>query len=161
MRVRPFFWGFFVVVYLSILAWAAFVPRRAPVELTIHVISASTLEVATSFLVDVTDTNGETFDHARLVSQAWMPTMHMSDPLIVTTREGQGVYLVQICFSMTGQWMIAVSLQANGFALLRQTLPVQISPQPVPAPTPTGIARILTGSAGNPCATAMAARTST
>jgi hypothetical protein len=51
----------------------------------------ATLETATSLLVEVTDAEGVTIDHAHLVSQAWMPTMPMGVPLMSTTPEGQGL----------------------------------------------------------------------
>ena len=158
MRVRPFFWGFFAVVCLGVLAWAVLIPRQAPAELSIHLINAPSLETTTSLLVAVTNADEGTLDRAHLVSQAWMPTMHMSVPLIFTTPEGQGLYLVQLCLSMAGPWIIAVSLWANGSAPLRQTLQVQVSPQSVPGPTQPGTAQVHTDSAGNPCAAAMASR---
>ncbi len=38
MRVRPFFWGLFVLVCIGVLALAAMVPRQVPARLSIQLI---------------------------------------------------------------------------------------------------------------------------
>lgn len=142
MRVRPFFWGLFVLVCLSILAWAAVAPSQVPARLSIHVMKTPTPEAPTPFLVVVTDAQVVTIDNAQLVSQAWMTNMSMAPSRIFTTPEGQGTYLIRITLDMVGPWMIAVSIQVNGFAPLQQTLAVQVlsafAPETVRAPIGSG-----------------------
>jgi hypothetical protein len=116
MRVRPFFWGLFALVCLSILAWAAVAPSQVPARLSIHLMRPPTPDTPTPFLVVVTDAQGATIDNAQLVSQAWMTNMSMAPSRIFTTPEGQGTYLIRITLDMVGPWMIAVSMQVNGFA---------------------------------------------
>lgn len=142
MRVRPFFWGFFAFVCFGILAWAAMAPSQIPAQLSIHLMKPPTPNTPTPFLVVVTDTEGMAIDNAQLVSQAWMTNMSMAPSRVSITPEGQGTYLVQITFDMVGPWMIAVSMQANGFTPLQQVLAVQV-------PTESGDAA---------CAAAMASR---
>jgi hypothetical protein len=112
-----------------------------------------TPDTPTPFLVVVTDAQGATIDNAQLVSQAWMTNMSMAPSRIFTTPEGQGTYLIRITLDMVGPWMIAVSMQANGFAPLQQTLAVQVlsafAPETVQAPIGSGDAA---------CAAAMASR---
>jgi len=127
MRVRPFFSLLFAFVCLGILAWAALAPLQLPARLSIHLIQSPRPETPTPFLVKVTDTQGMTIDDAQIISQAWMTNMPMATSMIFMRPEGRGAYLGQITLSMSGPWMIAISMHANGFAPLYQTLLVQVS----------------------------------
>jgi hypothetical protein len=158
MRVRPVFWGLFVLVCLGVLTWAALVPTHQPARLSIHLIGAPTPEVPTPVLVVVTDAEGRMIDDAQLVSQAWMTNMPMAAGRISTTPEGQGTYLVQIPLSMVGPWMIAVSMHASGFAPVHQRLFIQVSSADVVLAIRPGSLQVPTGSGEVFCAAAMAAR---
>ncbi len=126
MRVRPFFWGILVFVCLGVLILAVTVPREVPARLSIQLIQLPTLNTPATVLVKVTDAEGMTVNDAQIVSHAWMTNMSMTTNMFSTTPKGQGAYLVRVNLSMTGPWIIAVSMQANGFAPLDQTLLVHV-----------------------------------
>jgi len=126
MRTRPFFWGLFVLVCIGILTWAALVPRQVPAQLSIHLVRNPSVSQPTSLLVEATDAQGVSIDDAQIASQAWMTTMPMGTPSMVTIPQGQGAYLVQVNLSMAGPWVIALSMHANGFAPIHQMVTVQV-----------------------------------
>jgi hypothetical protein len=133
MRVRPFFLLFLVCVCTGILAFAATVQMLVPASLHIQLVQRPTPETPTTLKVQVTDAQGLTVDGAQISSQAWMTNMHMATDATSTTGEGQGTYLVQIRLSMAGPWMITVTMQADGFLPLHQTLLVQVQSTPASA----------------------------
>ena len=158
MRVRPVFWGLFALVCLGVLTWAALAPLQAPARLSIHLIEPPTPEVSTPVLVVVTDAEGMMIDDSQIVSQAWMTNMAMAESPISTISEGQGTYLVQIPLSMVGPWMIAISMRANGFAPLHQTLVVQVSSGSPVLSARRVTNQVPTGSEDASCAIAIASR---
>lgn len=126
MRIRPFFWGLFAFVCAGILTWAATVPHQVPAQLSIHLIQKPSASRPTTLSVKATDAQGLPIDNAQIASQAQMTKMSMGTSPIAMTPQGQGVYLMQVNLSMAGQWMITVSMHANGFAPLHQTVAVQV-----------------------------------
>jgi hypothetical protein len=126
MRVRPFFWFLLVIICMVVLTLAATVHILAPAQLHVQLAQRPTPETPTTFLVRVTDEQGLTVDGAKISTQAWMTNMHMETETISTTPQGQGNFLVHISFSMEGPWMITVTMQADGFLPLHQTLLVQV-----------------------------------
>ena len=130
MRVRPLFWLFLVFVCSGILVFAATVQTLAPARLHVQLVQSPTPEMPTTLKVQITDAQGLTVDGAQISSRAWMTNMQMVADATSTTGEGQGTYLVQIHLSMAGPWMITVTMQADGFTPMRQTLFVQVQSTP-------------------------------
>jgi hypothetical protein len=130
VRVRPFFWLFLAFVCIGILVYAATVHIIAPAQLHVQLAQRPTPVTPTILKVHVTDEQGLTVDGAKISTQAWMTNMLMAANTISTTSQGQGNFLVHISFSMVGPWMITVTMQADGFLPLHQTLLVQVQPTP-------------------------------
>jgi hypothetical protein len=143
MRVRPFFWGLLLCVCVGILTLAATVHILAPAQMHVQLAQCPTPETPTTFLVQVTDEQGLTVDGAQISSQAWMTNMHMAANTISTTPQGQGTYLVHMSLYMAGPWMIAVTLQADDFLPLHQTLLVQVQSTPASACLPAKATTLL------------------
>lgn len=130
MRVRPFFWLFLVLVCTGMLVFAATVQMRVPARVHMQLVQRPSTETPTTLKVHVTDAQGLTVDGAQISTRAWMTNMQMATDATSTTGEGQGTYLVQIRLYMAGPWMITVTMQANGFLPLHQTLLVQVQSTP-------------------------------
>ena len=130
MRVRPVFWGFFVCVCIGILSLAVTIHLPVPAELHVQLTQHPTPETPLVLSIRATDAQGLTIDHAQILSQAWMTNMPMTTSKITTKVAQPGTYLVHLTLFMGGPWKVALSLQADGFVLLRQTLFVQVPSQP-------------------------------
>jgi hypothetical protein len=130
MRVRPFFWVLFACVCISMLTLAATIHIPVPAEFHVQLTQRPTPETPLVLRVHVTDAQGLTVDDAQILSQAWMTNMPMKTSTITAVPEQPGTYLVRFPLFMEGPWMIALSLQADGFVPLRQTLLVQVPSQP-------------------------------
>jgi YtkA-like len=126
MRVRPFFWILLVLVCIGVLTLATTVHILAPARLSVQLTQRPTPNMPTPLMVRVTDAQGLAVDGAQISSQAWMTNMHMESEMPSTAPQGQGTYLVHISFSMAGLWMISVSMWADGFLPLHQTVFVQV-----------------------------------
>lgn len=158
MRIRPFFWGLFALVCVGILMWAAIMPRQVPAQVSIHLMQKPSAARPTSLLVEVTDAQGVPIPDAQIALQAWMTTMPMGTPPVVTIPQGQGAYLVQVNLSMAGPWMIAILMHANGFAPLRQMVAVQVLSAFSPGSAWSEILQAPTESGETAWAAAMASR---
>ena len=140
MRVRPFFWFLLVFSCMGVLILAATVHIPVPAQLQVQLSPHPVPETPTTLLVQVTDEQGLTVDGAQISLQAWMTNMHMETQTISTTPQGQGTYLVHISFSMAGPWMVSVSMRADDFVPLHQTVFVQV-PSESAFVSPVGSAR--------------------
>ncbi len=130
MRIRPVFWGFFACVCIGILTLAAIIHIPVPAELHVQLTQHPTPEMPLVLSVRVTDAQGLTIDDAQILSQAWMTNMPMTTSKITTKVAQPGTYLVHLTLFMEGPWKVALSMQADGFVPLRQTLVVQVPSQP-------------------------------
>jgi hypothetical protein len=133
MRVRPFFWGLLGGVCFSILIFAVTVHILAPAQLQVQLAQRPAPDTPAILVVHVTDVQGLTVDGAQISSKAWMTNMNMVTNAISTTAQGQGTYLVRMRLYMVGPWKIAVTMQADGFLPLYQTLLVQVQSTPASA----------------------------
>ena len=62
-----------------------------------------------------------------------MTNIRMVTQASTSTAEQQGSYLVSLQLSMAGPWTFTVSMQADGFAAVQQTVFVQVLASPSPA----------------------------
>jgi hypothetical protein len=129
MRVRPFFWGFLACVCVGVLILAATVHIPVPAEIHVQLTQRPTPETPLVLRVQVTDAQGLTVDNAQIISQARMTNMPMTTSRIATIPERPGTYLVRLTLFMGGPWVITLSMQADGFAPLHQTLLIQVPSQ--------------------------------
>ena len=126
MRVRPIFWFVFGLCCMGVFIFAGVYQLRAPLVFHIarqHLVSQgpATLEL------HVTDPQGLPIDQARVVPGAHMTNMDMLTREVSVLARGNGVYLVQLQFTMAGPWAIIISASAEGFAPVEQTMHVEVT----------------------------------
>jgi hypothetical protein len=66
-------------------------------------------------------------EKAHINSSANMTNMQMGITKYGVREVGQGQYLVQFQFSMSGPWAIKIATEAEGFAPQQQTVLVQVT----------------------------------
>ena len=126
MRVRPFFWLLLLTSCLGVLVFAATMREDIAAVMQVHIEQRPVAEGLTRIDLHLSDPQGLPVDGASVFSQAHMTNMQMGTHQSSVKALGQGMYTVQLHFSMTGPWLITVQAQANGFNALQQTLFVQV-----------------------------------
>jgi hypothetical protein len=134
MRVRPFFWWFFLVVCIGVLGFAITMPTRIPALLHVQYPQHMTSTTSTDLTVQVTDTQELPINDVHFSLQAWMTNMPMGTDAVVITPEQDGIYHIHIQFSMPGPWDLHVLVQPPpGFLPVGSTVSLQVRQ---PANTP-------------------------
>jgi YtkA-like len=127
MRVRPFFWVLLVLTCCGVLAFAATVQIAVPLLLRVELMQQPPRSgEMTTLTFHMTDSQGLPIDDARLESSARMTNMVMETQPVKIAAFGQGVYVIQLDFSMPGPWIVTVSVQAAGFLAVQRTIPLQV-----------------------------------
>lgn len=79
-----------------------------------------------TLLIQLLDANGRLVDHASLQTAANMTGMDMG-PLAFQPRQvGQGLYALDLSFSMPGSWWVRLDAQAPDYQANSQTLAFQV-----------------------------------
>jgi nitrogen fixation protein FixH len=127
MRIRPFFWLILVSICISVLIFAATISiqRSVPMRASIDQISITAAQT-TVVRLHLSDSEGLPIDQARIVSHVSMLTMQMSTQQIRVQALGQGTYLAQINFSMTGIWKVELIVHADGFDAIQQSVQLTV-----------------------------------
>lgn len=126
MRVRPCFWLLLLVSCVGVLVFAATVREDIAAVMQVHIEQRPVAGGFTTLDLHLSDPQGLPIDGASIFSQAQMTNMHMGTNSSGVKYMGQGNYIVQLQFSMTGPWLITLQAHADGFYTLRQTLFVQV-----------------------------------
>lgn len=80
----------------------------------------------TEVRLHLSDSEGLPIDQARVIPSVSMLTMPMGTQRIRVQALGQGIYLAQIRFSMTGLWTIDLIAHADGFEAIQQSVQLTI-----------------------------------
>src|SRR5690242_5692623 len=126
MRVRPFVWFILIMSCVGVLLFAVMLPTDVPATMQVRLVETPTAQQLTTLTFHLTDPQGLPIDQAYVVSSAAMTNMNMVAPQSQVTEVGRGTYIAQFQLYMAGPWAITVTVQAPGFALLRQTVLVQV-----------------------------------
>jgi nitrogen fixation protein FixH len=126
MRVRPFIWFILITSCVGVLLLAAMLPTDVPATMQIHLEGHPTARQLTTLTFRLADPEGLPIDQAYVISTAAMTNMNMVAPRSQITAVGRGTYIAQFHLYMAGPWAISVTVQAPGFALLHQTVFVQV-----------------------------------
>jgi nitrogen fixation protein FixH len=123
MRVRSFFWLFFVFTCVSVLTFAFLFQRDVPalIQLSLDQPSPKAQQVVTLSL-HLTDSEGIPIDNASVIFRTNMTTMYMQDDNHQLKSVGQGKYVAHVQFSMAGSWLITTSVHASGIIPVQQKL---------------------------------------
>ena len=126
MRIRPFVWFILIMSCVGVLLFAIMLPTDVPATMQVHLADHPTAQQLTTLTFHLTDPQGLPIDQADVISSATMTNMKMVAPQSQVTAVGPGTYLAQFHLYMAGPWAITVTVQASGFALLHQTVFVQV-----------------------------------
>jgi nitrogen fixation protein FixH len=127
MRIRPFFWIMLAIICAGILIFAATISVHKSVPLQAHIEQISTSTASSAQVrLRLTDSEGMPVDQARVTPQVSMLNMVMAPSPTRVQPLGQGLYLANINFSMTGFWKIDIVARADGFAPLDQSITLNV-----------------------------------
>ncbi|HEX7737671.1 MAG TPA: FixH family protein [Ktedonobacteraceae bacterium] len=127
MRVRPFVWIMLVATCAGVLIFAMNISLNKAVPLLAHIEQISTTGPGAALVrLRLTDSEGLPVDQARVTPQASMPNMPMEPQFTTVQPLGQGLYLTNINFSMTGSWEIDITAHADGFSTLKQSITIKV-----------------------------------
>ncbi len=126
MRVRFFFWLFFILTCVSVLTFAVLFQRDIPalIHLSLDRSSPRVQQILTLTL-HLTDPEGVPIDNASVISRANMLKMDMGEKRRQLRSIGHGKYIAHLQFSMTGSWLVTVSAHASGIVPIQQKLFVE------------------------------------
>jgi hypothetical protein len=133
MRVRKGFWvvlGGAILLALSVPLFSLLAAAQTPAPLHVAVYREPSTPSAGSgcpdcsqrLLVQLTDADGRLVDHADLRSVANMTGMDMEPLAFQPQRVGQGLYLIQLAFTMPGAWWVRLDARAPDHQQASQTL---------------------------------------
>ncbi len=133
MRVRLRFWillGGAMLFALSLPLFALPAAPASPAALHVQVYrepantsaGAACQGCAPRLLVQLTDDTGRLVDHADLRSVANMSAMEMEPLAFQPQQVGQGLYIVQLAFTMPGSWWVRLDARAPNHQQASQTL---------------------------------------
>jgi hypothetical protein len=125
MRVRFVFWLLLAVSCVGVLAFAALYEPHDPAVMHVH-LEQPGHNGFTTVKLRLTDPEGVPIENAHISSTAWMTNMVMQPPQSKIVPLGQGNYDAQLYLDMAGPWEISMTVQADGFTSLKQTLFVQV-----------------------------------
>ena len=127
MRVRPFFWFLLAAVCVGVLTLSANIKVAQAIPLLAHIEQISTSTASTAEVrLRLTDAEGVPVDQARVTPRASMLEMAMAPQPTTVQPLGQGLYLASISFSMAGSWEIDIAAYADGFAVTKQSIIVNV-----------------------------------
>jgi hypothetical protein len=155
MRVRKRFWvllGGVVLFALSLPVLSLLTAAQTSVPLHVAVYrepaddadDAACTGCSPRLLVQLTDAQGQLVDKTDLRSVADMAGMSMGPLAFRPQQIGQGLYLVQLSFSMPGSWWVRLDARAPNHQQASQTLTfwVQNIPQASAAEIQAIVARV-------------------
>src|SRR5579872_1070429 len=115
MRVRSFFWFFFLLSCLSVLTFAFLFQENIPavIELSLDQPFPKVQHIV-ALTLHLTDTEGLPINNASVISSFNMTNMNMGKSELQLQFVGQGKYMAHLQFSMAGPWQITTIAHAKG-----------------------------------------------
>ncbi len=128
MRVRPVFLFILLFSCISVLLFAVSFRSAIPAILQVRLDQTHpSSHHVTRLLVHLSDEEGLPIDRAQVVSHVNMTNMDMGMHVLQAKELGSGEYIEQLQLDMAGPWAIVVTVQAAGFAPLKQVMQVQVA----------------------------------